>query len=74
MSVLNFFVGLDREINEVVINNENNGGIETSPRQAAGKIHRKDENRFPVRSLTPPQAAGSAFAIAVRFHSGKFLF
>jgi hypothetical protein len=40
--------------------------IESSPRQAAGRIHRKDKNRFPVRSLTPPQATGNALAIAVQ--------
>ena len=41
--------------------------IEPSPRQAAGNLHRKDENRFLVRSLTPPQAAGNALAITVQF-------
>jgi hypothetical protein len=40
--------------------------IEDSPQQAAGNLHRKDENRFPVLSLTPPQAAGNALAIAVQ--------
>ena len=41
--------------------------IEPSPPQAAGNLHRKDENRFIVRLLTPPQAAGSALAITVQF-------
>jgi len=40
--------------------------FEPSPRQAAGRVHRKDENRFPVRSLTPLQAARNALAIAVQ--------
>ena len=39
--------------------------IEPSPRQAAGRVHRKDKNRFPVRSLTPPQAPRNVLAIAV---------
>jgi hypothetical protein len=46
-------------------------GIEPSPRQAAGNLHRKDENRFSVRSLTPPQAARNALAVAVQF-PGQF--
>jgi len=52
--------------------------IEPSPRQAAGNLHREDKkNRFSVRSLTPPQAAGNALAIAVQplkeriIHHGK---
>ena len=40
--------------------------IEPSPRQAAGNLHRKDECLFSVRSLTPPQAARNALAIAVQ--------
>jgi ubiquinone/menaquinone biosynthesis C-methylase UbiE len=40
--------------------------IEPSPRQAAGNLHRKDECLFSVRSLTPPQAARHALAIAVQ--------
>ena len=40
--------------------------IEPSPRQAAGNLHRKDENRFMVRSLTPPQAARNVLTIAVQ--------
>jgi tetratricopeptide (TPR) repeat protein len=47
-------------------NEDNDAAIESSPRQAAGNLHRKDEDRFPVRSLTPPQAAGNALAIAVQ--------
>ncbi len=39
--------------------------IEPSPRLAAGRVHRKDEGLFSVRSLTPPQAARNALAIAV---------
>ena len=35
-------------------------------RQCCAAPH-KDEYRFPVPSLTPPQATGSAFAIAVQF-------
>ena len=41
-------------------------GIEPSPRQAAGNLHRKDECLFSDRSLTPPQAARNALAIAVQ--------
>ena len=41
-------------------------GIEPSPRQAAGKLHRKDGYLFSVRSLTPPQATGNALAVAVQ--------
>ena len=40
--------------------------FEPSPRQAAGNLHRKDESLFSVRSLTPPQAARNALAIAVQ--------
>ena len=40
--------------------------IEPSPRQAAGRVHRKDESRFSVRSLTLPQTARNALAIAVQ--------
>jgi ABC-type oligopeptide transport system ATPase subunit len=40
--------------------------FELSPRQAAGNLHRKEKNRFSVRSLTPPQTAGLAFAVAVQ--------
>jgi hypothetical protein len=40
--------------------------IEPSPRQAAGRVHRKDECLFSVRSLTPPQTAKNALAIAVQ--------
>ena len=40
--------------------------IEDAARLAVGHLHRKDENRFPVRSLTPPQAMGNALAIAVQ--------
>ena len=39
--------------------------IEPSPRQAAGRVHRKGESLFSVRSPTPPQAARNALAIAV---------
>ena len=47
--------------------------IEPSPRQAAGNVHRKDENRFPVRSLTPPQAAGKARAVEVQASLSIFM-
>ncbi len=40
--------------------------IEPSPREATGNLHRKDECLFSVRSLTPPQAARNALAIAVQ--------
>ena len=40
--------------------------IEPSPRQAAGRVHRNEKNRFSVRSLTPPQAAGNVLAITVQ--------
>ena len=40
--------------------------FEPSPRQAAGKVHRKDESLFSVRSLTPPQAARNVLAVAVQ--------
>jgi len=49
--------------------------IEPSPRQAAGNVlpvtavltqHRKDENRFMFRSLTPPEAARNVLTIAVQ--------
>jgi hypothetical protein len=48
-------------------------GIESSPRQAAGRIHRKDESLFSVRSLTPPQAARNALAIAVQYRENTGL-
>ena len=40
--------------------------IEPSPRQATGNLHRKDDNRSPVRLHSSPQAAGNASAIAVQ--------
>jgi hypothetical protein len=39
--------------------------IEASPRQAAGNLHRKDDNFLDIRSLTPQQATGNALAYAV---------
>ena len=46
--------------------------FEDSPRPAAGSLRRKDENRFPVRSLTPPQATGNALAIAAQSGAGTY--
>jgi hypothetical protein len=43
--------------------------IEPSPRQTAGNLLRKDENRFMVRSLIPPKTARNALAIAVQGRS-----
>jgi hypothetical protein len=40
--------------------------IEASPRQAAGNLHRKDDNFLDIRSLTPQQATGNALAYAVQ--------
>jgi hypothetical protein len=40
--------------------------IEASPRQAAGRLHRKDDNFLDIRSLTPQQATGNALAYAVQ--------
>lgn len=47
--------------------------IEPSPRQAVGRVHRKDENRSIVRSLTPSQAARNMLAIAVQESSGRIV-
>ncbi len=40
--------------------------IDDPPRLAAGDRYRKDENRFPVRSLARPQAVGLMLAVAVQ--------
>jgi prevent-host-death family protein len=40
--------------------------IEASPRLAAGRLHRKDDNFLDIRSLTPQQATGNALAYAVQ--------
>jgi hypothetical protein len=40
--------------------------IEASPRQAAGRLHRKDDNFLDIRSLTPQQATGNVLAYAVQ--------
>jgi hypothetical protein len=40
--------------------------FEDSPRQAAGNLHRKDDNSLDIRSLTPQQATGNALAYAVQ--------
>jgi hypothetical protein len=41
--------------------------IEASPRQAAGNLHRKDDNFLDIRSATPQQATGNALAYAVHW-------
>jgi small conductance mechanosensitive channel len=57
---------VDIQLPGEVHEDETSQAIEPSPRQAAGNLHRKDENLFSVRSQTPPQAAENAIAIAVQ--------
>jgi hypothetical protein len=54
---------------EISLNTFRGKPRECSTCNGGAALHPKDENRFPVRSLTPPQAVGNALAIAVQPNS-----